>query len=289
VNLFNLEGKGYMALVAAGPAFLAFFLCYLDNGITWHLVNHKSHKLQHGEAYNYDLLFNGICNCINGLLGLPWVVATTVPCLIHLNGLADKASNGTIVTVQETRLTAFLAHALMALSILFLDTLQFIPLPVLYGVFLFMGLSSLGSIQFFARLLLFLRQPSEYPETVYTKYMKNSRVHLYTVIQIVFFALVFTVQNTKKIAIAFPLMTLLCIPGRLFLLSQVFEGWELVLVDGEDEFIEEWVTAKENAMRGGTMERGGVVDVEIDGNDEYTAGKYTVGDNEYDSDAESEA
>jgi uncharacterized integral membrane protein len=212
-----------------------------------------------------------------------------VPCIIHLNGLADKTSSGMIVTVQETRLTAFLAHALMALSILFLDTLQYIPLPVLYGVFLFMGLSSLGSIQFFNRLLLFLRQPSEYPETVYTKYMKKSRVHLYTVIEIVFFALVFTVQNTKKIAIAFPLMTLLCIPGRMFLLARVFEGWELVLLDGEDEAIEEWVNAKEEFVRNDTLE-GGEMQTPEPGLTSASSYRSSVEiDDEYDSDAESEA
>ena len=51
-------------------------------------------------------------------------------------------------------------------------------------------------------------------------------------------------------------MTLLCIPARLYLLPRFFEGWELVLLDGEDEKIEEWVAAKEASMGVDDMEGG---------------------------------
>jgi hypothetical protein len=261
-NLGDLNGKGYAPIVAAGPAIFAFILVFLDNGITWHLINHKSHKLQHGEAYNYDLLLNGIFNCINGLLGLPWIVATTVPCIIHLHGLATKDETGKIVSVQETRLTNLGAHAIMAACLGFLQALKLIPLPVLYGVFMFMGLASLPGIQFWNRILMFIRQPSLYPDTVYVKYMEKARIHKYTLFQILFFGGVFAVQNIKAISIAFPLMTLLCIPGRLFLLPKFFAGWELALLDGEDEQIEEWVEAKENASeRQGAFVRGETRDI----------------------------
>ena len=49
-------------------------------------------------------------------------------------------------------------------------------------------------------------------------------------------------------AIVFPFMTLLCIPARLFLAPKFFEGWELCLLDGCDEEIEEWIVAKEAAL-----------------------------------------
>lgn len=45
VDLSNLNGKAWVALMAAGPAVLAFLLVYLDNGITWHLIAHPSNKL----------------------------------------------------------------------------------------------------------------------------------------------------------------------------------------------------------------------------------------------------
>jgi hypothetical protein len=213
------------------------------------LINHKSHNLKHGEAYNYDLCLTGIFNCVNGMFGLPWLVATTVPCIIHLNALAEKDSAGKFITVQETRLTMFFSHVMVGLSLLFLEVLQLLPMPVLYGVFLFMGLSSLPGLQFWNRILMFFQQPSKYHKTVYTRYIDSHRIHMYTGFEILFFGMVFTVQNFPLIAIAFPLMTLLCIPGRMFLLPRYFENWELQLLDGDEVQIQEWITAKDRTVR----------------------------------------
>lgn len=43
--LGDLNGKAWIPIMAAGPAFLAFLLVFLDNGITWHLINEPSNKL----------------------------------------------------------------------------------------------------------------------------------------------------------------------------------------------------------------------------------------------------
>ena len=244
-QLFDLNGKGYVPFLAAGPAILAFILIYLDNGITWHLIYNPNNNLKHGESYNWDIFLSGVANLMNGMLGLPWLVASTVPCMVHLNNLAEKDAKGNIVSVQETRLTNLGAHALVGFSLLALKLLKQIPLPVLLGVFLFMGLSSLPSIQMWDRFLMLMMEPSKYPETDYTKYIDKKRIHLFTFWQIVFFLGVFVIQNIQAVAIVFPFMTLLCIPGRMFFLSRIFEGWELLLLDGENEQIERWIALKE--------------------------------------------
>ena len=249
-EMSDLNGKSWAVFAAAGPAVLGFVLFYLDNGITWHLIYNPSNNLQHGDSYNWDLLCNGFCNMVNGLLGLPWLVATTVPCIVHLNNLADKDSDGKIIKVQETRLTYLISHGLVGFSLLFLPAIKKIPLPVLLGVFLFMGLSSMPGIQFWNRFLLFFQQPSKYTATAYTKYVEKNRVHRYTLLQIVFFCGVFIVQNTPAIAIIFPFMTLLCIPARLWFLPKFLEGWELLLLDGDEEKINEWIEKKERITKG---------------------------------------
>mmetsp|Transcript_6954 Transcript_6954/g.13128 ORF Transcript_6954/g.13128 Transcript_6954/m.13128 type:complete len:601 (-) Transcript_6954:155-1957(-) len=247
-KMLDLDGHENAIFIAAGPAILSFLLFYLDNGITWHLIYSPQNNLKHGDSYNWDLFLNGLCNLINGILGLPWLVASTVPCMVHINKLAEKDMDGKVLNVQETRLTYLFSHLLVGLSLLFLPAMKQIPMPVLLGVFLFMGLSSLGGIDFWKRVLMFFQQPSLYAKTPATKYMKASRIHMYTVMQIIFFCGVFVVQNIKAIAIAFPFMTLMCIPGRLWLLPKFFEGWELMLLDGEAEEIEEWIEKKERAV-----------------------------------------
>lgn len=225
VNLGDVPG--WAPFAAAGPAVMTFLLCCLGNSVTWHLINHKHHKLTHGEAHNCDLCLGGLFNCINGLLGLPWLVATAVPCIIHLNSLANKDNQGNFISVQETRLTMFLGHLVLGLTMLFLGVSKLLPLPVLHGVFLFMGLSSLPGIQFWNCFLLFFQQPSCCPETVFLKHMEKSRVHMHTCFQVIFFCGIFVVMNIKTISIAFPFMTFLCVPSRLFFLPKFFAGWEL--------------------------------------------------------------
>ena len=246
VDLFNLNGKGYVPILCAGPACLAFVLVWLDNGITWHIANHPSNKLSHGEAYNYDTCLSAMQVIINGLIGCPWLVASTVPCVLHITALSDKTKDGITVNVQETRLTGLFVHALIFATIFALSLLKILPLAVLYGVFLFMGLVALPAQQFWQRILLFFMQPTKYPETPYTKYMAKKRIHLYTFVELLFFGLVFTVREIKTIAIAFPLMTLMCIPARVYLLPRIFKQWELLLVDGDPDDIALWCERKEN-------------------------------------------
>ena len=250
MNLFNLGGKGYIPILAAGPACLAFVLVWLDNGITWHIVNHPSNKLTHGEAYNYDTCLSAMQVIINGMIGCPWLVASTVPCVLHVTAMSNKDKNGNTVSIQETRLTGLFVHVLIFSTIFALSLLKILPMAVLYGVFLFMGLVALPAQQFWQRILLFFMQPSKYPETPYTKYMEKKRIHLYTVVELVFFGIVLTVREIKTIAIAFPLMTLMCIPARVYLLPRIFTQWELLLVDGDPDDITKWTERKEAAQRG---------------------------------------
>lgn len=74
--------------------------------------------------------------------------------------------------------------------------------------------------------------------------MKNHRIHLYTVIQILFFGMLYAVKTIKTIAIAFPFFILLCIPVRIYLLPRIFENDELIVLDGTPEEVEGYVEQK---------------------------------------------
>ena len=54
--------------------------------------------------------------------------------------MSEKNPDGTFLSVQETRLTGLFIHLLCFATIFAMDVLRLIPVPVLYGVFLFMGL-----------------------------------------------------------------------------------------------------------------------------------------------------
>lgn len=244
VDLGNLNGKAWVAIVAAGPAFLAFILVFLDDGITWHLINHPSHKLTHGDAFNYDTVIIGLMIAINSILGFPWLVAATVRSLNHLHALAEKSPEGKILSVHETRLSHLLIHILCLVSIFALGLLQVIPMPVLYGVFLFMGLVSLGTNQFWGRILMFFMQPKHYPVEPYTVHVMPKRMHYFTLLQLALFILLYMVKAIKTIAIAFPLIIACCIPIRIYLLPKWFTEQELVMLDSDDDTIKKFLDAQ---------------------------------------------
>ena len=247
VDLFDLNGKTWAVFVAAGPAILAFILVFLDDGITWHLINHPSHKLQHGSAFNYDTMVVGVMIAVNSMIGLPWLVAATVRSLNHINAMAEKTPEGKILSVQETRLTNLGIHLFCLVSIFALNLLKVIPVPVLYGVFLFMGLVSLATNQFWCRVTMLFMEPGRYPKEAFTQFMEPRRIHLFTFFQLFLFILLYAVKAIKKIAIAFPLIIACCIPIRLYLLPKIFTKEELTLIDGDDEAIIRWlkeITAK---------------------------------------------
>ena len=241
VDLFDLNDKIYVIFIAAGLGIPAFILTFLDNGITWHIVNHPSNRLTHGDAYNYDTCISAIMVLVNSLLGLPWLVASTVPCIMHITAMQEKDNKGNIKYIQESRLTGFFTHALVLACIFALSVIRLIPLPVLYGVFLFMGLVALPGQEFWQRFLLFFQQPTKMDKNHFTKNVPIGRIHKYTLVQFVFFALICVVREIKAISIAFPVMVLLCIPARLYLFPRLFSDDELVLLDGSPEEIEGWM------------------------------------------------
>ncbi|CAB9515057.1 Electroneutral sodium bicarbonate exchanger 1 [Seminavis robusta] len=242
VDLFDLNGHTYVPFFAAIPAMLAFILVFLDDGITLHLINHPSHKLTHGDAYNLNTLVIGLMVGVNAMLGFPWLVAATVRSLSHLHALAEKTQDGKFQSVLETRLTNLFVHALILGSIFVLPVLKLIPVPVLYGVFLYMGLTSLSTNQFWGRFTMMFMQPSRHPKGLpYTDHVSHKRMHLYTGIQLALFALLYVIKSIKSIAIAFPVVIALCIPIRLYVLPRLFEKQELVFLDSEDDEIEEWI------------------------------------------------
>jgi len=237
VDLFDLNGHTHVPFFAAIPAFLAFILVFLDDGITLHCINHPSHKITHGHAYNLNTLVIGTMVGINAMFGLPWLVAATVRSLSHLHALAEKTQDGKFVSVLETRLSNLFVHSMILGSIFALPVLKLIPVPVLYGVFLYMGITSLGSNQFWERFQMLFMQPSKYPSTCYTDHVSPQKMHIFTGIQLALFLTLYIIKSIKTIAIAFPVIIAICIPIRMYVLPKIFGKDELEFLDGDDDKI----------------------------------------------------
>ena len=68
--------------------------------------------------------------------------------------------------MKETRLTSLGASILVGFSLLLLPfPLQWIPKPVLYGLFLYLALTSIDGNQLFQRMVLLLKDQVSGPES----------------------------------------------------------------------------------------------------------------------------
>uniref|UniRef100_A0A8V8TNB1 Anion exchange protein n=1 Tax=Homo sapiens TaxID=9606 RepID=A0A8V8TNB1_HUMAN len=91
--------------------------------------------------------------------------------------------------------------------------LKFIPMPVLYGVFLYMGVASLNGVQFMDRLKLLLMPLKHQPDFIYLRHVPLRRVHLFTFLQVLCLALLWILKSTVA-AIIFPVMILALVAVR---------------------------------------------------------------------------
>ncbi|OWK16632.1 hypothetical protein Celaphus_00011475, partial [Cervus elaphus hippelaphus] len=141
----------------------------MDQQITAVIINRKEHKLKKGCGYHLDLLMVAIMLGVCSIMGLPWFVAATVLSITHVNSL--KLESECSAPGEQPKFLGIREQ-------------RFIPMPVLYGVFLYMGVSSLQGIQFFDRLKLFGMPAKHQPDFIYLRHVPLRKVHLFTLIQL---------------------------------------------------------------------------------------------------------
>ncbi|KAM9164887.1 sodium bicarbonate cotransporter 3 isoform 1-T1 [Pangshura tecta] len=200
-------------LVAAFPALLCTILIFMDQQITAVIINRKEHKLKKGCGYHLDLLMVGVMLGICSIMGLPWFVAATVLSISHVNSLKVESECSApgeqpkFLGIREQRVTGLMIFVLMGLSVFMTSVLKFIPMPVLYGVFLYMGASSLRGIQFFDRIKLFGMPAKHQPDLIYLRYVPLWKVHVFTVVQLTCLVLLWVIKASAA-AVVFPMMVL---------------------------------------------------------------------------------
>ncbi|XP_008253051.3 anion exchange protein 4 isoform X14 [Oryctolagus cuniculus] len=191
----------WLSVAAALPALLLSILIFMDQQITAVILNRVEYRLRKGAGFHLDLFCVALLMLLTSVLGLPW----------------------------EQRLTGLAVFTLTGVSIFLAPVLKFIPMPVLYGIFLYMGVAALSSIQFMKRVQLMLMPAKHQPDLLLLRHVPLSRVHLFTAIQLACLGLLWIIKSTPA-AIIFPLM-LLGLVGVRKALEWVFSPQELLWLD----------------------------------------------------------
>uniref|UniRef100_A0A8B9K9B4 Anion exchange protein n=1 Tax=Astyanax mexicanus TaxID=7994 RepID=A0A8B9K9B4_ASTMX len=203
----------WTCIITVIPALLCTILIFMDQQITAVIINRKEHKLKKGCGYHLDLFVVAVMLGVCSLMGLPWFVAATVLSISHVNSLKLESESSApgeqpkFLGIREQRFTGLMIFLLMGCSVFMTSVLKFIPMPVLYGVFLYMGASSLRGIQFFDRLRLFGMPAKHQPDFIYLRHVPLRKVHLFTIVQLSCLILLWVIK-TSRAAIVFPMMVL---------------------------------------------------------------------------------
>uniref|UniRef100_A0A8C4E4I1 Anion exchange protein n=1 Tax=Dicentrarchus labrax TaxID=13489 RepID=A0A8C4E4I1_DICLA len=241
ISPLGSDGEFPVWMMAASilPAILVFILIFMESQITALIVSKKERMLVKGTGFHLDLLIIVVVGGVSALFGLPWLSAATVRSVTHTNALTVMSKSVApgdkprIQEVKEQRVTGFLVAVLVGLSIVIGEVLRQIPLAVLFGIFLYMGVMSLNGIQLTERLILLLMPPKYHPDHNYVRKVRTLRMHLFTIVQLTCLTLLWVVMATAA-ALAFPFMLLLTIPVRMLLLPRLFTWRELQSLDADD-------------------------------------------------------
>ncbi|KTF79633.1 hypothetical protein cypCar_00007791 [Cyprinus carpio] len=206
----------------------AVFLTIVFMVLTDYLIGVPSQKLQ--VPSNFKPTRDDRGWLINPIGRNPWwtVLAALIPALLcTILIFMDQQITAVIINRKEHKLLKGCGYHLDLLMVGVM--LAFIPMPVLYGVFLYMGVSSLKGIQFFDRVKLFGMPAKHQPDFIYLRHVPLRKVHLFTLTQLTCLVLLWVIK-TSPAAIVFPMMVLALVFIRK-LLDFCFSKRELSYLD----------------------------------------------------------
>jgi len=226
VPLMDLPVWGRWAALI--PALMATVLLFLDQNITVRVVNNPNYKMEKGrrkgnqlDGMNLDLLVISILTAATSLVGLPWLVAATVRSISHVRALSKFDEDGKVNGTVEQRITGLSIHALIGSCVFFAKPralLTQVPLPVLMGLFMYLGTSALPGNEMFERIKEIFKDTTVATKQRWTDAVPKKTTNLFTIIQI---ACLYTMLKVKSspIGVLFPVIIAMLAPLRFGLVK----------------------------------------------------------------------
>jgi len=239
INPFGMaQALPVWAIVMCAPAsILLFILIFIEENICQLILAKPERNMKKGSGFHWDILLSCLVNVISGVLGAPFMTPACVRTVSHASALTivnTKVAPGEAPKVEgayEQRISALFVSVCIGLSIFLAPVLTLVPNAVLYGVFLYMGISATAGIQFLERCILFLVPIKHHPKVPFVTKVSTRKMHLYTLVQILMVVILWVVKQSPA-ALCFPFILMVLVPIRLFLLPKIWSPVELEALDG---------------------------------------------------------
>ncbi|KAF8039750.1 hypothetical protein BT93_B2079 [Corymbia citriodora subsp. variegata] len=144
------------------------------------------------------------------------------------------------VEVKEQRVSNLLQSIMVAGCVAAMPILKMIPTSVLWGYFAFMAIESLPGNQFWERILLLFTAPSrrykvleEYHAT-FVETVPFKAIVTFTLFQTVYLLICFGLTWVPIAGVMFPMMIMLLVPVRQYVLPKFFKGVHLQDLDAAE-------------------------------------------------------
>ncbi|KAL8142658.1 hypothetical protein V2J09_015690 [Rumex salicifolius] len=144
------------------------------------------------------------------------------------------------VEVKEQRLSNLLQSSMVGACVAAMPVLKMIPTSVLWGYFAFMSIESLPGNQFWERILLLFTAPSrrykvleEYHAT-FVETVPFKSIAVFTVFQTLYLLVCFGITWVPIAGVLFPMMIMLLVPVRQYVLPKFFKGAHLQDLDAAE-------------------------------------------------------
>jgi hypothetical protein len=171
---------------------LATVLLFLDQNITARVVNNPRYKMMKGrdpglvlDGMHGDVFVLSLLTALCSIVGLPWMVGATTGSAARVRSLSLFDKDGQIKGTLENRVTGASIHALIGSCVVFSGPRQIlsqVPLPVVSGVFLYLGLTSLQGLEVWERIQGLFQDNSVAPKRRWSVVPRRTAV-FFTILQ----------------------------------------------------------------------------------------------------------
>jgi solute carrier family 4 (anion exchanger) protein 1 len=167
------------------------------------------------------------------VFGLPWMCGATVQTVNHMRSMTKNKYNPVtdkleIDSVVETRATGFVVHAMLASTVKLLPMLGYLPIPVVSGVFLYLGRKLMTGNTFLKRIRDTLVERKRLPVGHPVHVLGRKKVNIFTALQICCLWMLWGFKQNPNTAMFFPGVIGILIAIRLLVLPRFFTEKELV-------------------------------------------------------------
>ena len=243
----GIDAKGIIGAIIPGLMFFLLFI--IDHNVSSILTQSPKFNLKKPSAYHLDFLVLGITFIPCAMLGIPPGNGLIPQAPLHCRALCTRKfeidEHGVrreIVTYCEEQRFSGLGQALlMFVALSAFRVISWIPRGVLFGLFFYLGVGALHGNEIWERILLCFMLPKKRPGIpVVAKVSSWQTTQLFTMIQAACALLIFAIGQFTTFGYIYPLLLVLLVPFRSFILSKYFSEEDLKHLDPVDESVEEY-------------------------------------------------